>query len=198
MEYKIVRLNLNRGADLLGNPKTMGSLALLEEKDVSEWWKEVPEKFKEMVFKPASKVYNIQVTAFLISKLKDVTIYASNLDPDTKKFRSIYVIANKNVVEMKEISPAGPFDFKTDPNFIVDPVKPALITWLDAISNYTAGTPEEIMEKSKIDPVLFAGNIIGVANDALYAATAYNWEVNKYRGIIIIPLMNVVSIDLLE
>ena len=55
---------------------------------------------------------------------------------------------------------------------------------MDAISNHTLGTAEVIMKKSIITPIKFAGFLIGMANDSLYTATAYNKEVNKYRGVL--------------
>lgn len=203
MEYKIVHLKLNRGADLVRSAveQSAGSSTSvrLAEADVTDWWKSTPEEFKNEVFKLRSRDFNIEILAFLIAKLNDVTIYSSNYDRDTKKFRSMYVISNENVVEMKEVNTSGFFDHKlvVKEKVIMEPIKPVLITWLDAISNHTAGTPEEIMEKSKITPIYFAGFLIGIANDALYAATAYNKEVNKYRGILIVPLMNIVSVELL-
>jgi len=76
--------------------------------------------------------------------------------------------------------------------------KPVLLTWLDAISNHTAGTVEEVMEKSKITPIYFAGFYMGMANDTLYVAIAYNNETRKYRVILMIPLTNVVSLESLK
>lgn len=202
-KYKMVRLKLNKGAELMRTPferaAGLSSVATIKYIDVIEWWKNLSEDIKREVFKPRSRVFNIEITAFLIAKLTDVTIYSSDYDEDIKKFRHMYVTANENVVEMKELNANGLFDHKSivKEKVIMEPTKPVLITWLDAISNHTLGTPEEIMEKSKITPIYFAGLLVGIANNALYAATAYNKEVNKYRGNVIIPLMNVVSVELL-
>jgi hypothetical protein len=204
MEYKIVHIRLNRGADLVRSADEkavdLSARDRLTEGDVVNWWKNISEDFKKEVFKPRSKDFNVEVTSFLIAKLSDVTIYSSNYDQDTKKFRSMYVISNKNVVEMKELGVKGVVGYKTKDvkQHIVKPTKPVLISWLDAISNHTSGTAAEIMEKSKITPIYFSGFLIGTSNDALYVATAYNKETNKYRGILIIPLMNIKSVESLE
>lgn len=198
-----MHLKLNRGADLVRSSVEqsagLSTSARIVEGDVIDWWKSTPQEFKNEVFKPRSRDFNIEITAFLIAKLSDVIIYSSNYDRDTKRFRSMYVISNENVVEMKELNTNGFFDHKplVKEKVVMEPTKPVLITWLDAISNHTSGTSEEIMEKSKITPIYFAGLLVGIANDALYAATAYNKEVNKYRGILIIPLTNIVSVELL-
>jgi hypothetical protein len=204
MEYKIVHLKLNRGADLVRSTSEravdLAPRERLNEKDILKWWKNIPEDFKSEVFKPRSRDFDIEITTFLMTKLDDVTIYSSNLDRETRRFRGMYVISNENVVEMKKLDLKGKVDYQTESieKRIFKPTKPVLITWLDAISNHTSGTAEEIMEKSKITPIYFAGFLIGTSNGALYAATAYNREVNKYRGILIIPLVNVVSVDSLE
>ena len=195
MQYKITLIKLNRGSDIL--PPSKGKRT--EGNSISKLWKEIPEELRTEVFKPRSRDFDIEAVAFLITELDDVVIYSSNYDRDTDKFGSMYVAAKQNVVEIKELKTANSIDFVFHgvTKKIEIPTKPVLITWLDAISNHTAGTPEEIMEKSKITPIYFAGFLIGIANDALYVATAYNKEVNKYRGILIIPLMNVVSVELL-
>jgi len=208
MKYKIVHgivhLKINRGADLVRSgfqrSVDLSNPARLNENDMLDWWKNVSKDFKNKVFKPRSRSFDIEVTAFLLAKLDDITIYSSNYDPDTKRFRSTYIISNENVVEMKELKVRGDIDYQlTDTEkHIVKPTKPVLLTWMDAISNHTLGTAEVIMKKSMITPIKFAGFLIGMANDSLYTATAYNKEVNKYRGVLVVPLMNVVSVESLE
>jgi len=203
-KYKIIKLNINRGAELMRTQferaAGLSSVARSKDIDIVGWWKNLGEDFKKEVFKPRSRDFDIEVTAFLITRLVDVTIYASDYDEDIKKYRGMYVISNENVVEMKELNVNGSVDIqpKSLEKHIVEPTKPVLVTWLDAISNHTSGTAEEIMEKSKITPIYFAGFLIGTANEALYVATAYNKEVSKYRGILIIPIMNVVSVESLD
>ena len=200
----MVHLKINRGADLVRSTTErsidLSTSARLNEGEVIDWWKSIPDDFKDEVFKVRSRVFDIEVTAFLIARLDSITIYSSNLDRETKRFRGMYVISNENVVEMKELSVIGSVDYKPKDTekHIVEPTQPVLVTWLDAISNHTSGTAEEIMEKSKITPIYFAGFLIGTSNDALYVATAYNREVKKYRGILMIPIVNVISVESLE
>jgi len=204
IKHKIVHLKINRGADLVRSAFQrsfdLGNPASLNEKDILDWWKNVSKDFKNKVFKPRSKIFDIEVTAFLLAKLDDITIYSSNYNAGTKRFRSTYIISNENVVEMKALKVRGDMDYQlTDTEkHIVKPTKPVLVTWMDAISNHTLGTAEVIMKKSIITPIKFAGFLIGTANDSLYTATAYSKEVNKYRGVLVVPLMNVVSVKSLK
>ena len=115
MKYKIVHgivhLKINRGADLVRSgfqrSVDLSNPARLNENDILDWWKNVSKDFKSKVFKPRSRSFDIEVTAFLLAKLDDITIYSSNYDPDTKRFRSTYIISNENVVEMKELKVRG-------------------------------------------------------------------------------------------
>jgi len=203
IKHRIVHLKINRGADLVRSgfqrSVDLGNPATLNEKDILGWWDNVPKEFKDEVFKPRSRSFDIEVTAFLLAKLDDITIYSSNYDADTKRFKHAYVLSNENVVETKELKIGRSVDYQPadTKKHIVEPVKPVFVTWMDAIGNHTLGTAEIIMENI-ITPIKFAGFLIGTSNDSLYVATAYNREFDKYRGILVIPLNNVISVKSLE